>query len=519
MGNANFVVAVLWLLQLLGQAHLGSAAALNVNAEVEDCLTKADVPFDAPGTADWSQDAAPFNLRLNYTPAAIAVPTTVKHIQDAVSCAAKLGVKANPKCGGHSYASFGLGGEDGHLVIELDRMDSVVLDSSTGIATVQGGARLGHVAAELYAQGRRGFSHGTCPGVGIGGHALHGGFGVSSHTQALALDFVVGIKVVLSNSTVVDCSETENPDLFWAMRGAGASYGVVAEFKFRTFVVPEVVTFYSAAINWKQEKAVDGLKAFQAFAESGMPSELNLRMFITKDFANFEGLYWGNKTGLQAALAPLLNQTGAKLVLAQQGTWLDQLEHFGNGMDLNQTHPYNMHETFYSSSLYTNKLSDDQVGAFVNYWYGTGKAIKRDWYAQIDVHGGKNSAVGRVAPNATSYAHRDFLLMTNFYDRVDTGAYPADGFSFLDNFTSNITGSLEPNEWGRYVNYPDPRLSQAAAQKSYWSTHLDRLQQLKAGVDPHNLFDYPQGILPATAAAPTSATSSSTSAPTKAPSA
>lgn len=131
---------------------------------VEDCLTAAGVPIDHYGSVDWSQDAAPFNLRLNYTPVAIAVPTTIKHVQDAVACGQKLGVKTNPKCGGHSYASFGLGGEDGHLTIEMDRMDLVKLDNVTGIATVQGGARLGHVAAELYAQGKRDFSHGTCPG-------------------------------------------------------------------------------------------------------------------------------------------------------------------------------------------------------------------------------------------------------------------------------------------------------------------------------------------------------------------
>jgi hypothetical protein len=167
--------------------------------------------------------------------------------------------------------------------------------------------------------------------------------------------------------------------------------------------------------------------------------------------------------------------------------------------------------------LYTNKLTDSQVNAFVNYWYSTGKAIKRDWYAQIDVHGGKNNAIGRVAQNATSYAHRDFLLMTNFYDRVDTGAYPADGFSFLDNFTVNITGGLKPAQWGQYVNYPDPRLSQAVAQNRYWSMHLDRLQQLKAGVDPSNLFHYPQGILPATVGATASTALPSATTPAKAP--
>lgn len=143
---------------------LANASPFDKAAALTNCLVDSGVPVNAPGSADWKLDAAPFNLRLNFTPVAIAVPTTSKHVQDAVACAAQLGIKANAKCGGHSYASFGLGGEDGHLTIEMDRMNKVVLDNTTGIATVEGGSRLGHVAYELYQQGKRGFSHGTCPG-------------------------------------------------------------------------------------------------------------------------------------------------------------------------------------------------------------------------------------------------------------------------------------------------------------------------------------------------------------------
>jgi FAD/FMN-containing dehydrogenase len=143
---------------------LSRASPFDKQGALVDCLSSAGVPNDSPGTDDWKLDVAPFNLQLNFTPVAIAVPTNVKHIQDAVACAAKLGVKANAKSGGHSYASFGLGGEDGHLTIELDRMNAVTLDNASGIATVEAGARLGHVASELYAQGKRAFSHGTCPG-------------------------------------------------------------------------------------------------------------------------------------------------------------------------------------------------------------------------------------------------------------------------------------------------------------------------------------------------------------------
>lgn len=140
------------------------AGPLNRRALLDDCLAEKEVPVSAPGTEDYELDSAPFNVRIPYTPIAIAVPTTTKHIQDAISCGVEAGVKVTPKGGGHSYANFGFGGEDGHLVLELDRMYEVVLDAESGIASVQGGTRLGHVAAELYEQGKRGISHGTCPG-------------------------------------------------------------------------------------------------------------------------------------------------------------------------------------------------------------------------------------------------------------------------------------------------------------------------------------------------------------------
>jgi len=152
------------MLSLIATSVLLTAGRLVAGAAIDDCLSAAKVPVDAKGSTGWNQDVAPFNLRLPYTPTAIAVPTKIEDVQAAVSCAAKLGVKVNPKSGGHSYASFGLGGENGHLVIELDRLYGVTVDRSTNIATVQAGARLGHVATQLYSQGQRAFSHGTCPG-------------------------------------------------------------------------------------------------------------------------------------------------------------------------------------------------------------------------------------------------------------------------------------------------------------------------------------------------------------------
>ncbi|KAK0652835.1 hypothetical protein B0T16DRAFT_388034 [Cercophora newfieldiana] len=480
-------------------ALLGLAAAspFEKQAALSACLSASSVPTSAPGTQDWKLDASPYNLRLNYTPVAISVPTTAEHVQNAVACAAKLGIRANAKCGGHSYGSFGLGGEDGHLTIELDRMNEVVLDTATGNARVQGGARLGHVASELWTQGKRAFSHGTCPGVGVGGHTLHGGYGVSSHTKGLALDWLIGATVVLANSTIVNCSETENPDLFWAVRGAGSSFGVVTEFRFKTFAPPEKLTIFVAALRWgTEERALAGMKAVQEFALD-MPQELNMRLFMTPRFINLEGLYYGDKAGMQAALAPLIAKTNATFQLQQEGGWLDQVKHFGGGLPLDQGHPYDYHETFNSASLYTNALNDTQLGDFVNYWFKYAKTNKRDWYVHIDIHGGKNSAVAKGDAAAASYAHRDYLFMYLFYDRVDKGVFPTSGFGHIQNFVSNITATLPSTEWGRYINYPDPSIDQQTAQKNYWGPNLAKLQAIKKEIDPSDLFHYPQGVLPA----------------------
>jgi hypothetical protein len=156
------------------------------------------------------------------------------------------------------------------------------------------------------------------------------------------------------------------------------------------------------------------------------------------------------------------------------------------------------HETFYSTSLYTHALDDSQLQNFVSYWFTQAKANKRDWYVQIDLHGGNNSAVAAAPADSTSYAHRDYLLMYLMYDRVDNGVtYPADGRSLMENFASNTTQGMAKADWGMYVNYPDSGLDQADAQANYWGSNLPRLQAIKKAVDPDDLFHYPQGILPA----------------------
>lgn len=152
------------IILLAGSTVVSGALSSNLQSTIERCLVDAGVPIDARCSAGWNEHASPFNVRLPYLPVAISVPTTVKHIEDSVKCGRKLGIKVSAKSGGHSYASFGFGGENGHLVVELERMHEITYNATSSIATVQPGVRLGHLATFLYEQHGRAVAHGTCPG-------------------------------------------------------------------------------------------------------------------------------------------------------------------------------------------------------------------------------------------------------------------------------------------------------------------------------------------------------------------
>lgn len=117
----------------------------------------------------------------------------------------------------------------------------------------------------------------------------------------------------------------------------------------------------------------------------------------------------------------------------------------------------------------------------------------------MNIHGGATSYISQTANTATAYAHRDKLLLFQFYDSVGgSGVWPEDGFSFLQGFRATITDSLEDGEWGMYANYPDTQVESDQAQRLYWLENLDRLKEIKAKWDPTEVFWDPQSVSPAT---------------------
>ncbi|UJB39665.1 FAD-binding oxidoreductase [Streptomyces sp. A1-5] len=134
----------------------------------------------------------------------------------------------------------GFASVDGGLVVDLSVMRSVRVDVDEQTAWVQGGANGADLHAETLTYGLAGIA-GWTNAVGLGGFLLHGGYGCLSAKLGLGVDTILELEVVSANGEVLRVTPSENPDLFWAARGAGSNFGVVTWMKVQLVPVPEQV--------------------------------------------------------------------------------------------------------------------------------------------------------------------------------------------------------------------------------------------------------------------------------------
>ncbi|KAM3075586.1 hypothetical protein ACMFMG_007723 [Clarireedia jacksonii] len=473
---------------------------------IQDCLTQHSVPYQDSSSSTWSSLIQPYNLRLPYTPAVVTLPTTSQHVSDSVTCAAAAGLKVQAKSGGHSYASYSTGGKDGSLIINLQNFNSISIDAKTNIATVGGGVRLGNLALGLYNQGKRALPHGTCPGVGIGGHFLHGGYGYASRHWGLALDTIVGLDVVLANGTQVHTTSTAYPDLFYAMRGAGESFGIATAFYLQTFAAPSNVVTFSASIPATLSSVSTAVSAFsklQAFTldPSSIYSNITLGIY-TDNYGSFSLSGWCVSCSLSTFKSTTFPKILAAFPAAESTSvkslgWTDALVNVNNGGALAEPLTgYNAHDTFYAKSVVTKNaqpLTEAQLTSFFGFLINQGRNSPGDWYTIIDLYGGAGSQVNVPSSDASAYSDRDAHWVFQNYAYTSAPPFPSTLLTFLDTLNAALTSTS--NTFSTYLNYVDPSLSAAtAAMSAYGSTTYNKLLSLKQTYDAAQIFWNPQSI-------------------------
>lgn len=166
--------------------------------------------------------------------AAVVFPRTAEEVSTAVKFATANGIGFNVKGGGHSTSQANSAPSPEGMVLDLGLMRDVSVDADAQTVTFQGGCLWNDVDEALWKHGLATVG-GTVSHTGVAGLILHGGFGFLTGQRGLAIDVLLSAQVVLADGSIVRASEKENHDLFWALRGAGSSFGVVTEFTSKAF--------------------------------------------------------------------------------------------------------------------------------------------------------------------------------------------------------------------------------------------------------------------------------------------
>lgn len=163
--------------------------------------------------------------------------TSAKEVSITIKYASEKGLDVAVKGGGHSTA--GASSTDGGLLIDLGRMRNVDVDTEKQLLYVQGGCLWSDVDEAAWKHGLATVG-GTVADTGVGGLTLGGGYGHLSGGYGLVIDNTVSITVVLANGEIKTASKEQDPDLFWALNGAGQNFGITTEFVLKAWPQKEM---------------------------------------------------------------------------------------------------------------------------------------------------------------------------------------------------------------------------------------------------------------------------------------
>ena len=444
-----------------------------------------------PGDRAYDEARRVWNGMIDRRPALVVRCQGVADVVACVRFAADHHLTPAVRGGGHNVAGFGTC--DGGLVIDLSAMRGVRVDPHRRTARAEGGATWGDLDRETQHFGLAA-PGGIVSTTGIAGLTLGGGQGWLRRTHGMTCDNLVSADVVTSDGRVLVASETENADLFWALRGGGGNFGVVTSFDYRLHPVGPLVAFAGPVYPMEQSARV--MAGFRYFV-AGAPDEVNASAtsWTIPAVPGFPeavhgravlilgALYAGPPAEGEARLMPL--RLIAEPIL-----------------DLSATLPYTALQQifdpffprgelrYYWKSLYLAGLGDEVVEEIRSWVERRPSALSM---ASVWALGG---ALGQVDPNATAAGerHAPFLLeiLANWAEPEESErnvAWARGFFAAMERF-----GTGKAN-----LNFPglgeDPRFVRAAFGRNY-----GRLAALKQKYDPTNLFRLNQNIDPRDAA-------------------
>jgi hypothetical protein len=457
---------------------------MTVAADVAGLASSLRGHLIQPGDAEYEEARKVNNAMIERRPRIIVQPVDVADVIAAVNYAREEGLLLSVRGGGHGVPGFAT--NDDGLVIDLAKMKGIRVDPKRRSAVAQGGCTWGDLDHATHAFGLAA-PGGVVSTTGIAGLTLGGGIGNLTRRCGLSCDNLTSADVVLADGSFVVTSETENTDLFWALRGGGGNFGVVTSLEFR---LHEVGTVYAGPLLWDPTEAGRVMKFAREFIPEA-PEDLNIILAFMqvppadpfpqelhgKNMFAAVVCYSGSMEKAEEAVRPLTECKRPAL------NGLGPLPFPMLQCAFDETAPPGLHN--YWKADFLPDLTDEV----------------------IDVH----TRWGPDVPNMFSGAH--MFSISGAAQRV-----PNDGtaWSYRDARYSCVTFALDPDpdkmpehtEWvrgywdalhphsagGAYVNFlMDEGDDRVAAS---YRDNFSRLSQIKAKYDPDNLFRMNQNIKP-----------------------
>jgi FAD/FMN-containing dehydrogenase len=251
--------------RLKARAVDGSDLSLEQSAVAELKSNLRGVVLSAEDTG-YDDARTIWNGMIDRRPAMVARCLGVADVIACVDFARKHGVALSIKSGGHNIS--GLSVSDGALTIDNSLMRGVWVDRSARIARAQAGCILGDVDRETQLHGLAAVL-GFVSNTGIAGLTLGGGFGYLTRRYGWTSDTVRAMEVVTPDGQLRRASESEEPELFWGLRGGGGNFGVLTSIEYQLYPVgPEIM---AGAVAWRGEDAAEVLDLYRTVSAEAPP--------------------------------------------------------------------------------------------------------------------------------------------------------------------------------------------------------------------------------------------------------
>ena len=447
-----------------------------------------------PGDGTYDSHREVWNAMVDRRPALIARCTSADDVAAAIRHAREAGLEIAVKCGGHNV--LGTAVPEAGLMLDLTPMGEVRVDPQARRAWVQGGALLRTLDRATDVHGLA-TTAGNVSHTGVGGLTLGGGMGWLARQFGLACDNVESYTVVTAEGKLVRATATENPDLFWGLRGGGGNFGVVTEFEFRLHPsTGQVLTanFYFGPFD---SAAAGALRAWRDLLP-GAPRQATLTAdtmtaaevpFLPVRFHHrpvaVAGFVW---TGDQAEGRRYLEvfRRGMAGAVAEQ---IEEMRYVDLQRSGDERNRHGLRH--YSAGHYLAELDDTAIDAFLARGIPA-SAPEPDWVLMpgggFQAHGG---AIAEVGGDESAFSYRDTLV--EWFGGA-TWADPTEDAARMDAARS-WARTLEPYSTGTYVNViSDP--GNEGVGRAYRGSQLSRLAELKRTYDPDNVFHLNQNIRP-----------------------